>query len=81
VTFAWRRLSVFALGHGEQVNDSAGQRGAVMATALSDKELALTDAYWRAANYLSIGQIYLYDNPLLTEHVVDAAMRQCKEAR
>lgn len=24
-----------------------------------------TDAYWRAANYLSVGQIYLYDNPLL----------------
>jgi phosphoketolase len=24
------------------------------------------DAYWRAANYLSVGQIYLYDNPLLT---------------
>ena len=23
------------------------------------------DAYWRAANYLSVGQIYLYDNPLL----------------
>jgi len=25
------------------------------------------DAYWRAANYLSVGQIYLYDNPLLKE--------------
>ncbi len=25
------------------------------------------DAYWRAANYLSVGQIYLYDNPLLSE--------------
>jgi len=24
------------------------------------------DAYWRAANYLSVGQIYLFDNPLLT---------------
>ena len=23
------------------------------------------DAYWRAANYLSVGQLYLYDNPLL----------------
>ena len=23
------------------------------------------NAYWRAANYLSVGQIYLYDNPLL----------------
>ena len=36
-----------------------------MAKALSDKEQALLDAYWRAANYLSVGQIYLYDNPLL----------------
>ena len=34
---------------------------------LSDDELALIDAYWRAANYLSVGQIYLLDNPLLTE--------------
>ena len=25
------------------------------------------DAYWRAANYLSVGQIYLWDNPLLTK--------------
>ena len=25
------------------------------------------DAYWRAANYLSVGQIYLYANPLLRE--------------
>jgi len=29
--------------------------------------LAHVDAYWRAANYLSVGQIYLLDNPLLTE--------------
>jgi xylulose-5-phosphate/fructose-6-phosphate phosphoketolase len=36
-----------------------------MANPLSKKELALIDAYWRAANYLSVGQIYLYDNPLL----------------
>src|SRR6187200_2942884 len=40
-----------------------------MATALSDKERALIDAYWRAANYLSVGQIYLYDNPLLKERL------------
>jgi xylulose-5-phosphate/fructose-6-phosphate phosphoketolase len=29
--------------------------------------LTKTDAYWRTANYLSVGQIYLYDNPLLKE--------------
>ena len=38
-----------------------------MANALSDKERTLIDAYWRAANYLSVGQIYLYDNPLLKQ--------------
>ncbi len=34
---------------------------------LNDQELARLDAYWRAANYLSVGQIYLLDNPLLRE--------------
>src|SRR3954454_44146 len=38
-----------------------------MSNALSDKERTLMDAYWRAANYLSVGQIYLYDNPLLQQ--------------
>jgi xylulose-5-phosphate/fructose-6-phosphate phosphoketolase len=37
------------------------------AATLSSEELRLTNAYWRAANYLSVGQIYLYDNPLLRE--------------
>ncbi len=32
---------------------------------LNSAELAQMDAYWRAANYLAVGQIYLYDNPLL----------------
>ena len=34
---------------------------------VTSAELDLIDAYWRAANYLSVGQIYLYDNPLLNE--------------
>ena len=34
---------------------------------LSREELCRLDAYWRAANYLSVGQIYLLDNPLLRE--------------
>jgi xylulose-5-phosphate/fructose-6-phosphate phosphoketolase len=38
---------------------------------LSDKEHALIDAYWRAANYLSVGQIYLFNNPLLKEPLSD----------
>src|SRR6059058_1917612 len=35
--------------------------------ALSQEELRKMNAYWRAANYLSVGQIYLYANPLLRE--------------
>ncbi|MFL6140639.1 MAG: phosphoketolase [Labedaea sp.] len=38
-----------------------------LTTQLSAEELRLIDAYWRAANYLSVGQIYLLDNPLLRE--------------
>jgi len=34
---------------------------------LSNDELVKINAYWRAANYLSVGQIYLMDNPLLRE--------------
>jgi xylulose-5-phosphate/fructose-6-phosphate phosphoketolase len=36
-------------------------------TPLDADELARIDAWWRAANYLSVGQIYLMDNPLLRE--------------
>ena len=39
----------------------------VEGTPLSTKELDQIHAYWNAANYLSIGQIYLLDNPLLQE--------------
>jgi xylulose-5-phosphate/fructose-6-phosphate phosphoketolase len=39
----------------------------VSAKPLSPEELRKMNAYWRAANYLSVGQIYLYDNPLLRE--------------
>jgi xylulose-5-phosphate/fructose-6-phosphate phosphoketolase len=37
---------------------------------LTAEELRLVDAYWRAANYLSVGQIFLLDNPLLREPLV-----------
>jgi xylulose-5-phosphate/fructose-6-phosphate phosphoketolase len=39
----------------------------ISAGTLTAEELGLIDAYWRAANYLSVGQIYLLDNPLLRE--------------
>ena len=38
-----------------------------ISSPLSNEEVKKINAYWRAANYLSIGQIYLYDNPLLKE--------------
>tara|TARA_R110001592_G_scaffold165883_1_gene400473 strand:- start:67043 stop:69412 length:2370 start_codon:yes stop_codon:yes gene_type:complete len=38
-----------------------------MSNSLTTEELNHIDAYWRAANYLSVGQIYLLDNPLLKE--------------
>src|ERR1035441_6098912 len=37
----------------------------ISTNTLSPDLLHKMDAYWRAANYLSVGQIYLYDNPLL----------------
>ena len=36
-------------------------------TRIRDEQIGLMDRYWRAANYLSVGQIYLMDNPLLRE--------------
>jgi len=39
----------------------------VSLATLDSNELRGMNAYWRAANYLSVGQIYLYDNPLLRE--------------
>ena len=53
---------------------------AAAAGPLSDHDLALIDAYWRAANYLSVGQIYLLDNPLLREPPAPRA-RQAAPAR
>ena len=42
-------------------------RSTVQGTPLSAEELRKTHAYWRACNYLSLGMIYLQDNPLLRE--------------
>jgi xylulose-5-phosphate/fructose-6-phosphate phosphoketolase len=42
---------------------------------LSAEELRLIDAYWRAANYLSVGQIYLLDNPLLARPLMPADIK------
>ncbi len=42
---------------------------------LAPRELQTIDAWWRAANYLSVGQIYLLDNPLLTEPLTAAHIK------
>ncbi|MHB8420829.1 MAG: phosphoketolase family protein [Myxococcales bacterium] len=44
-------------------------------SSLSDDELKRLDAYWRAANYLSVGQIYLLANPLLREPLSPAHIK------
>ncbi|HKI36463.1 MAG TPA: phosphoketolase family protein [Gemmataceae bacterium] len=46
-----------------------------MGQPLSSDELRKIDAYWRAANYLSVGQIYLYDNPLLKVPLTEAHIK------
>ena len=46
---------------------SQAATGSAKVNALSEQELTRLNAYWRAANYLSVGQIYLLDNPLLRE--------------
>ena len=56
------------------MNQVTKQRAAD-AAALSTEELRTIDAYWRAANYLSVGQIYLLDNPLLKEPLAPAHIK------
>jgi xylulose-5-phosphate/fructose-6-phosphate phosphoketolase len=47
----------------------------VMNKPLTPEMLKNLDAWWRAANYLSVGQIYLYDNPLLKEPLKTAHVK------
>src|SRR5262249_54078211 len=42
---------------------------------LSSDDLDLINAFWRAANYLSVGQIYLLDNPLVREPISEAHIK------
>ncbi len=51
----------------EQARLSAPAKLATQSTPLEASELANMHAYWRSANYLSVGQIYLMANPLLRE--------------
>src|SRR6202171_3756369 len=54
--------------------DSAEGSGAMAPAA--ERELGLIDAWWRAANYVWVGQIYLRDNPLLTEALSPAHIKR-----
>src|SRR5438874_10100921 len=49
------------------VKRTSAETSKAAAGPLSAEELRKMDAYWRASNYLSVGQIYLLDNPLLCE--------------
>src|SRR3974377_1887513 len=51
-----------------------GYRTAVSSPLTAD-ELRKMDAYWRASNYLSVGQIYLYDNPLLKKPLAEGQIK------
>src|SRR6266540_2896514 len=50
--------------------ETTRERARAEAGPLAPDELRLIDAYWRAANYLAVGQIYLLENPLLRESLV-----------
>src|SRR5205809_310743 len=54
-----------AVTNGGAISADETARSTIKGAPLSRDELDKIDAYWRAANYLSVGQIYLYDNPLL----------------
>ena len=56
------------MGEPQQQRKGSGMDDTARTEApLAGDELSRIDAYWRAANYLSVGQIYLMDNPLLRE--------------
>jgi xylulose-5-phosphate/fructose-6-phosphate phosphoketolase len=50
-----------------ELSPYAPTRSTISATPLNAEELRKTEIYWRACNYLSLGMIYLQENPLLTE--------------
>src|ERR1019366_572734 len=62
------KSNTFTPGPLNKKPGAANQKESTMKTnTLTPELLHKMDAYWRAANYLSVGQIYLYDNPLLKE--------------
>ena len=60
-----RDESEFSLGHQQRSKAAESETVNTNTTTLKPESLGKLDAYWRAANYLSVGQIFLYDNPKL----------------
>jgi xylulose-5-phosphate/fructose-6-phosphate phosphoketolase len=50
-----------------RIDEMIKAEAVIMPPRIASEDFSKLDAYWRAANYLSVGQIYLYDNPLLRE--------------
>jgi xylulose-5-phosphate/fructose-6-phosphate phosphoketolase len=63
------------MGTLTRTRDIDGHASLGATPGLIGDELRRMDAYWRAANYLSVGQIYLYDNPLLREPLTMAHIK------
>ena len=51
----------------ETPEDLSREESLKSTNTLTPEQLRKMNAYWRAANYVSVGQIYLYENPLLKE--------------
>ena len=66
---------VTATTSGTQAGTTSGASSGRPAALLSEAEVSLINAYWRAANYLSVGQIYLLSNPLLREPLAAANVK------
>src|ERR1700693_4423807 len=60
-------VSKSSMCHPELRSTGMQQTSVLEQAPLSQEEMRKLEAYWRAANYLSVGQIYLYDNPLLKQ--------------
>jgi len=67
---AERASRTIGSGSDEDASQTSGGSQPDRREPLSSEELRLIDAYWRAANYLSVGQIYLLQNPLLRESLL-----------
>lgn len=68
-TWAQTHMRALALSRWDNEGGASqsGRTSAAQAETLPPELLGNMHAYWRAANYLSVGQLYLYDNPLLHE--------------